>query len=136
MTSSLVSRFVILRFVVRLFAFGPEAVAGAADEDIFERWFADRDRLNFSRKCLDYVGNNAVSILLFETDLFGEHLSVDVETVTDALGERCGVTGFEDDDVSADFSFQFGRSSREQPACLDSKWPDDRSALLLPSSEW
>jgi hypothetical protein len=74
-----------------LFSFRPEFVAGAADEDIFQTWFADRDRFNFPGKALDYIGNESVAVHFLHANLPVEHLRVNVKALPHALRQGFGV---------------------------------------------
>ena len=89
--------------------FGPEPVAGAADEDVFERRLAYERALNFSRECFDHVGDEAVAVFDFQADVAVHDGRVDRETVANALRERFGVGSFEQNDVAADFVVQLRR---------------------------
>ena len=55
-------------FVVGVF-FGPEAMAGAADEDVFQAGLVDGDAFDLAGKCFDNIGDEAVSALDFQTHL-------------------------------------------------------------------
>src|SRR5215831_7887711 len=48
--------FLIDRLRIGIGILTPELVTCAVDENVFQRRFADRDRLNLARKCLDNVG--------------------------------------------------------------------------------
>src|SRR5438067_3307598 len=51
---------------ILLFLLIPEAMAGAVDEHVFERWLADRDRLNLSGKGVGKFGDEAMALLLLQ----------------------------------------------------------------------
>src|SRR6516164_691455 len=104
--------------VAGFFAFGPEAVAGAVDEDVFQGRLADGDGLNFAGEGFDHVGDEAVAILSFQADLSGKDLGVDLEALADALGERVWIGGVKKDDIAADFALEFCRRSESHQLAL------------------
>jgi hypothetical protein len=83
-------------------------MAGAVDEDVFERGFAHAHCLNFSGKRLDHAGDEAVAVFHLDAHLVApsvvvEDRGVDVETRADALRKRLGIVGgVEQDDIAAD----------------------------------
>jgi hypothetical protein len=62
--------------------FGPELVAGAMDENIFQSGLADRDCLNLAREGFDKVGDKTVATFALDADLRAEDNGFDVETRT------------------------------------------------------
>src|SRR5208282_2866755 len=97
--------------------FAPEAVAGAMDKNVFESRFAHAQRLYLSRKRLDYVGDEAVSIFNFQANLVVHDRGTYMELVANALRQRLRVARFEQDYVASDLAGQgFGRAERYQVA--------------------
>src|SRR5579864_613886 len=90
--------------------FTPEFVAGAVDEDIFQRRLAHRNRLNLAGEGLDYVGNKAVSALAFDAHLVAQYRSFDMETRANVIGQQRRIMrGVEHNHVATDFALQFWR---------------------------
>src|ERR1039457_4700690 len=48
-----------------LLVFGPETVAGATDENVFQRRLADGDGLNIAGEGFDHIGHEAVPLFAF-----------------------------------------------------------------------
>ena len=74
MTSSFLLLFVLL-FACRVgfVRFTPKLVAGAMNEYILKRGFADRDRLNFSGEGFHHVRDKAVPGFLLDSHLVAQH---------------------------------------------------------------
>src|SRR5437016_112341 len=105
--------------VFRLFLrFGPEAVAGAMDENVFERGLAHADRLNLAGKCFHQSRNEAMAVFEFDAHLIASGLvahdrGIDLEACADALGEGLGVArSVEQDHVATDFVLEFRRRTQ------------------------
>jgi len=102
------------------FLIGPEAVAGAVDENVFERGLADGDGLNFAGKGFDRVGDEAVAVLTLQADLSGEDLGIDLEALADTLGEQIRVGGVEQDDIATNFALEIpGRPQGDKLALIE-----------------
>src|ERR1019366_3381558 len=64
-----------------LLVFGPETVAGATDENVFQRRLADGDGLNIAGEGFDHIGHEAVPLFAFEAYLAVEGRGFDAETL-------------------------------------------------------
>src|SRR2546428_125545 len=91
--------------------FRPEFVAGAVNENVFQRWFADRDSFDLARKSFHHVGDKAMTVLTLEADLTIEHLRIDFEARANFFGKGFGISSVEQDHVPANFLFQFRGSA-------------------------
>src|ERR1700688_1574723 len=88
--------------------FAPELVAGAVDEYILQRGFADGDCLNLAGERLDQVGNEAVAALALDANLVAHYGRFYVETGEDGIGQNIRVTRrIQHDYVAANFALQF-----------------------------
>ena len=56
--------------------FGPELVAGAVDENIFQRRLAYGNGLNLAGKRLDHVSDKTVTVFPLQADLASEYLRI------------------------------------------------------------
>src|SRR3989449_5018911 len=86
-----------------LATFRPEFVAGAVNETVFQRWFADRDSFDLARKSFYHVGDKAMTVLTLEADLTIEHLRIDFEARANFFGKGFGISSVEQDHVPANF---------------------------------
>jgi hypothetical protein len=96
---------------LRTVGIGPEAMPGAVNEDIFQSRLAYRNRIDFAGESLDDIGDKTMTVLAFDADFAGQNLSLYGEAAFDPLSQRIGVTGIEDDDITANFVPQLGRGS-------------------------
>ena len=108
-----------------LAALTPKLVASAPDEYIFQRRLAHRDRLNFTRKCLDYVRHKAVTAFLLDAHLIAQGRRLYVESSPNVLSQSTGIPRrIEHHDVSADLAFQFfRRTQRDEVAFVHDGQP-------------
>ena len=97
-----------------LLFFGPEAMSGAADEDVFQRRLADGDGLNLTGEGFDHVGNEAVSLILLEANIAViENRGFGSVTLADPNGQLFRIVArFKQKHVATDFVFQFCRSAQ------------------------
>ncbi len=84
--------------------FVPEAVAGAMDENIFQRWLTHAQRLNFPGECFDYIRHKAMSIFNFQADLIVHHGGIDMKLAANAVCECLRLACFEQNNVASDFA--------------------------------
>src|SRR5271163_2107409 len=78
--------------------FGPEAMPGAANEDIFQAWLGDRNRLDHSGEGFDRGSDEAMTVAMFQANGISKHCGLYVETLGEAQGQclSCfGSSGFE-----------------------------------------
>ena len=68
-------------------------MAGAVNENVFQRWFADRDSFDLARKSFYHVGDKAMTVLTLEADLTIEHLRIDFEARANFFGKGFGISG-------------------------------------------
>src|SRR5580692_10441182 len=92
----------------RFAGLAPELVSGAANKNVLECRLAHRDALDFSRESLDHIGYKSVSILTFNPHLVFQDSGLDQEAHANSFRQQsCVPRGFQNDDVAADFAFQF-----------------------------
>ena len=81
-------------------------MSGAANENVFERRLAHRDRLDLSGKSLDDFGDKAVCAFAFHAHLIFQNRGLHMKARADALGQQFRIMGgIEQDHVAADFAF-------------------------------
>ena len=100
-------------------------MAGAADEYIFEARLVDRDAFDLAGKGFDHIGDEAMSILDLEAHLMIEHRRVQAKALFNALRQRLGVVGLQQNHVAADFALQFRRRAQRD----DVAFGVDRQAI-------
>src|ERR1022692_420944 len=79
---------VIFCAVPRVVLFGPELVSGAANENVFEGWFAHRNCLDLAGKSFDDFSHKAVRAFPFHAYLVFENGCFHVKARLDALGQQ------------------------------------------------
>src|SRR5215208_1900595 len=85
-----------------LFFFGPEAMPGAANENVFESRLTNRDRVDLAGECFDYFWNELVAVFEFEANFAIERCGGDAVFLANALRKSVGIRSFEENDVAAD----------------------------------
>src|ERR1700675_1891230 len=89
------------------------------NENILQRRLAHAKRLDFSRKSLDHVWNEAMTIFYFKPYLFVHDRGLDLKLRADALGQALRIACFKQNYVASDFSRQgFGSPQSYQVAFI------------------
>ena len=106
-------------------------MAGAADEDVFEGRLAYTERLDFSRKGFDHVGDETVSVFDFEANLVVHDGGIDLKFCANAVGERLRILSLQQNYVASDLPRQgVGRAECHQVALVQDSEPVASFRLL------
>src|ERR1700692_2582600 len=99
------TRLRVLFIAVCVSVFAPEFVSGAANENVFQGGFADRERLYFSGEGFDEFGHKSVRAFALDANLILEDRGFNMKTCADALGaQACIARCIEHNHVAAPIS--------------------------------
>src|SRR5258706_15042013 len=87
------------------FLFGDQSMAGEADENVFEGWFADGKGEDLIGEGFDQDGDEFGGVLFFEAQGGIDYLRFDLEFFAKLTREAIGIGRREGDDVAADLLF-------------------------------
>src|SRR5947209_5932410 len=94
-------------------------MSGAADENIVQRWLADRDGANLSWKLFHQRRNEAMRIWLFEPDATVQDAGRDCKALLDAMSKNLWIgSRLQLDDVCPDLAPQVIGSSQCDDAAM------------------
>src|SRR5205085_8712327 len=100
-------------------------MAGAANEYVFQRGFADGDALNLAGKRLNHFGYEAMSVLALDTNAVTDSCGRLAEPLTDALRQEssiCRIAWLQQQHVAANLLAQICRRAQRD----DSAFIQDR----------